>query len=510
MKRIVCVSLCILLCLAAAFAVVAYVDEDELPGIIMGPPLPGYENIEAVALVGYGFQGDEVNGDGASILYLDQGGWWGPNEYTATVSYNAGTNMAFQIVLWDVAGNQWKLGSTQMTIGSKFTLDRVNDFTWLEFSGKTGCILDIVVQFPYSSDESYPSMLIEQRKVPVSTRDLLVLKPVGWEKIYAYADGSEELGEYPGKRLYQLGLLYHLPLENGAQKLVLSNPEGEVKTSAIQLKDNGKDVTVILDEDGSYQIFYDTLPDGIRKLTARIPYNRHSAIINEFEPGVLEEHTIAWLAERNGLFYTFIRDTTEEVQIACIGNGGAYWESDPIKLEPNGKDVSVDLSSYEAVVLNRENALSRKITVIPPSTWCSVEVCNEAFASYPGTALYQGDYGYVTDIPVYLTEIGLSGRLANGNRKSAGTIRLEDNGLNATITIAEDGSYTVLYGVMGDLTGDSKLNIGDAARLYAHLRGSTILTDSDVLLRADITGDGNLNMGDVAKLYSMIRNSRLV
>ena len=510
MKRIVCVSLCILLCLAAAFAVVAYVDEDELPGIIMGSPLPGYEKIEAVALVGYGFQGDEVNGDGASILYLDQGGWWGPNEYTATVSYNAGSNMAFQIVLWDVAGNQWELGSTQMTIGSEFTLDRVNDFTWLEFSGKTGCILDIEVQFPYSSDEGYLSILIEQRKVPVSTRDLLVLKPAGWEKIYAYADGSEELGEYPGERLYQLGLLYHLSLENGAQKLVLSNPEGEVKTSAIQLKDNGKNVTVILDEDGSYQIFYDALPDGIRKLTARIPYDRYNALINEFEPGVLEEYTIGWLAERNGLFYTFIRDTTEEVQIACIGNGGAYWESDPIKLEPNGKDVSVDLSSYEAVVLNREDALSRKITVIPPSTWCSVEVCNKAFASYPGTALYQGDSGYVTDIPVYLTEIGLSGRLANGNRKSAGTIRLEDNGLNATITIAEDGSYTVLYGVMGDLTGDGKLNIGDAARLYAHLRGSTILTDSDVLLRADITGDGNLNMGDVAKLYSMIRNSRLV
>ena len=100
--------------------------------------------------------------------------------------------------------------------------------------------------------------------------------------------------------------------------------------------------------------------------------------------------------------------------------------------------------------------------------------------------------------------------MANGNRKSAGTIRLEDNGLDATITIAEDGSYTVLYGVMGDLTGDGKLNIGDAARLYAHLRGNAPLTDAEVLLRADMTGDGELNMGDVAKLYSTIRNARLV
>ena len=505
MKRMMCVSLCILLCLAAAFAVVAYVDEDELPGIIMGPPLPGYENIEAVALVGYGFQGDEVNGDGASILYLEQGGWWGPNEYTATVSYNADSNMAFQIVLWDVAGNQWELGSTQMTIGSEFSLDRVNDFTWLEFYGKTGCILDIEVQFPYSSDEGYPSILIEQRKEPVSTRDLLVLKPAGWEKIYAYADGSEELGEYPGERLYQLGLLYHLSLENGAQKLVLSNPDGEVKTSAIQLKDNGKDVTVILAEDGSYQVLYDTLPDGIRKLTARIPANRHSAFINEFEPGVLEEYTIGWMAERNGLHYTFIRDTTQQVQISCVGSGGALWESDPIELEPNGKDVNVDLSDYEIVVLYRKNALSREITVIPPSSWCSVEVCHENFASYPGAALYHGDHGYVTTIPAALTKIELNGRLTNGNRETAGTVLLEDNGMDATITIAEDGSYTVVYSVTGDLTGDGKLNIGDAARLYAHLRGSTLLTDAEVLLRADITGDGNLNMGDVAKLYAQIR-----
>lgn len=513
MKQIISVFLCILLCFSAYLGAVAYVDEDELPGIIVGIPLPSDENIETVALVGYGFQSDEKTNDGASIIYMNQGGWWAPNEFSASVTYCAGSCMEFQVVFWDVAGNQWTLGSTKMMFGSEFMLDRINDYTALQLTSDTGCILDIQVSFPVQGSGSYPSILIEQRKEPISTRDLLVLKPANWEKLYAYTDGPEALGEYPGSTMRQLGLLYHLPLENGAQKLILSTPDGEngkVKTEDIKLKDNGKDVTVIIAEDGSHQVFYDTLPDGIRKVTARIPAGRYNAFIDEFEPGVLEEYTLGWMAERNRLFYTFIRDTTEELQISCVGSGGALWESGTIKLEPNGKDVGIDLSDYEADVQYGKDILSRKVTVIPPSSWCSVEVCHKNtnnFGSYPGTALYHGADGFVTDIPANLISIELSGRLSNGNRKKANTVTLENNGMDVTVTIAEDGSYTVLYAVNGDLTEDGKLNIGDVARLYAHLRGSTLLTDAEVLLRADITGDGNLNMGDVAKLYSMIRGT---
>ena len=57
----------------------------------------------------------------------------------------------------------------------------------------------------------------------------------------------------------------------------------------------------------------------------------------------------------------------------------------------------------------------------------------------------------------------------------------------------------------GDVTGDGKVNIGDAGKLYAHVRGSVLLTDATALFQADITGDGNINMGDVAKIYAQVR-----
>ena len=64
----------------------------------------------------------------------------------------------------------------------------------------------------------------------------------------------------------------------------------------------------------------------------------------------------------------------------------------------------------------------------------------------------------------------------------------------------------VLY-LRGDVTGDNKINIGDAARIYAHVRGSTVLTGYGVSC-ADYSEDGTVNVGDTAKLYSFIRNQK--
>jgi hypothetical protein len=49
--------------------------------------------------------------------------------------------------------------------------------------------------------------------------------------------------------------------------------------------------------------------------------------------------------------------------------------------------------------------------------------------------------------------------------------------------------------------------MGDVAKLYAHIKGTNILTDENDIDRCDITGDGNVNMGDVAKLYAHIKGT---
>lgn len=114
----------------------------------------------------------------------------------------------------------------------------------------------------------------------------------------------------------------------------------------------------------------------------------------------------------------------------------------------------------------------------------------------------------------------------NGNsvtKSASGSYQFE--GLTAgtyTLTFSKDGYVTRTYaltvidqslvvnGVLnlqGDLNGDGKINIGDTARIYAHIRGSSLLTDY-ALACADYSGDGTVNVGDTAKLYAFIRNQK--
>jgi hypothetical protein len=61
----------------------------------------------------------------------------------------------------------------------------------------------------------------------------------------------------------------------------------------------------------------------------------------------------------------------------------------------------------------------------------------------------------------------------------------------------------------GDVTGDGQINVGDVARLYAHIKGGTKLTDEYVLLCANANG-GSLNIGDVATIYAHVKGSKML
>ena len=64
----------------------------------------------------------------------------------------------------------------------------------------------------------------------------------------------------------------------------------------------------------------------------------------------------------------------------------------------------------------------------------------------------------------------------------------------------------VALNLMGDISGDGKINVGDTAKCYAHVRKTAPLTDAYALACADMTGDGRLNVGDTAKIYGLVRN----
>ena len=81
-----------------------------------------------------------------------------------------------------------------------------------------------------------------------------------------------------------------------------------------------------------------------------------------------------------------------------------------------------------------------------------------------------------------------------------------------------DGSYAftvpadvteVILAVMGDVSGDARINMGDVSKLYAHIKGTNMLTGV-TLFMADISGDGQINMGDLSMLYAHIKGTNLL
>lgn len=74
------------------------------------------------------------------------------------------------------------------------------------------------------------------------------------------------------------------------------------------------------------------------------------------------------------------------------------------------------------------------------------------------------------------------------------------------LTVAEEAlTHDVKLRQLGDVTGDKRINVGDVARLYGHIKKTNIITDAYVLLCMDLTGDGRLNVGDTARLYARVR-----
>lgn len=59
----------------------------------------------------------------------------------------------------------------------------------------------------------------------------------------------------------------------------------------------------------------------------------------------------------------------------------------------------------------------------------------------------------------------------------------------------------------GDVSGDGRINVGDVARIYAHAKKTTLLTDDYQLSCADVSGDGRINVGDAARVYAYAKKT---
>ncbi len=64
--------------------------------------------------------------------------------------------------------------------------------------------------------------------------------------------------------------------------------------------------------------------------------------------------------------------------------------------------------------------------------------------------------------------------------------------------------------LIGDASGDGKVNMGDVAKVYAHTRGTSLLTNDRALAAADTNGDGKINLGDTSRILAHITGKKLL
>ena len=69
---------------------------------------------------------------------------------------------------------------------------------------------------------------------------------------------------------------------------------------------------------------------------------------------------------------------------------------------------------------------------------------------------------------------------------------------------ASDVMVDVILCRFGDVNRDGTVNLGDIARMFAHVRGSVLMEDSYELQCADVDQNGTLNIGDVARCYAAV------
>lgn len=199
--------------------------------------------------------------------------------------------------------------------------------------------------------------------------------------------------------------------------------------------------------------------------------------------------------------YPNVSAGTYELKVT-VGSWAQSW-GDPekgsnyiLKVERSGTDVTVCFDTAQKIIsiLQGEEGPA-------PLPGCSISGSVTAGAFQ---AVLAGDSGSVTSKGSGAYRFS---NVAPGNYRLTFTA---DGYVSRTYELrveAENVKLDAQLHLKGDVTGDNKVNVGDTARIYGHIRKTGTLTGYD-LNCADYTGDGSVNVGDTAKLYAFICNQK--
>ena len=294
--------------------------------------------------------------------------------------------------------------------------------------------------------------------------------PSAWTTVNAYtwdAANTAQNGEWPGTTMTKDGEWYKIVITNKVVNVIINN--GADQTPDLKV-DSGKDLYVVVGDDKKATVYY---ADGTTAGdTTPCTHSYETTVISPTctQPGYAL-HTCSLC----GISYT-------GGEIPAKGHRFPDFVSD-------GNATCTKDGTETAVCLGCGKPSTRVETG---------SALGHSFTTYL--------YDYNAQCGKDGTETAKCDRCSLTDTRTAAGTALEhtfENGACTSCGAAETA------GLVGDVTGDGKINIMDVVKLYAHVKGTPI-TDEYALACGDVSDDGKINIMDVVKLYAHVKGVSLV
>ena len=363
-----------------------------------------------------------------------------------------------------------------------------------------------------------------QEYIPFNEKTIHLYVPESWSAVYAYTWEPETMGPWPGIQLAKDGdwytftvsteetlLHFHDNVEDGQRETLEMPPWPEIW---ITVKRFGASYSMypleVPDEPpvspytytvvGNADFMGNWNSDSTVGDMTEVYYNWYQLHLPVVQPGdyefkIVRDHDwdYAW-GDENGISnYAFTLEQPAEVVISFDSQEGRiivdiFDIDEPV--EPEYKVVG-DADFMGAWDVSSDLGLMTETgDGIWEVTFLNVEPGEYSFKVIQGDSW---DYSW--------------GWEANGEPVSFSTDELTNIRVIFGYKDDELGVLRVeyLYNRLGDFNGDGLTdNIGGVARLFAHVRGKTLLAE-DLLPKADTNQDGKINIADVARMFKAVR-----
>lgn len=253
------------------------------------------------------------------------------------------------------------------------------------------------------------------------------------------------------------------------------------------------------------------LPGSDRTMNVLVPDTWPSVHVYSWEPDAFGVFPGMLMVMENGVYSAVIANDVTNLVFSQPAPDAVGWDCCEVYLEPNGLDVTVIIypdNSYQCIYDEERDDTYR---VVGNAAWMGSweAAASEGIMDQITPDTYQKCFENVApgNYEFMITRGGIwDDAISDRGNNFCFTVR-EKCDVTVTLTFVNGEPMVDVQceqAMVGDVTGDGRLNLGDVSKLYAYIRGNS---GSIRELAADFNGDGKINLGDAARLYAYVCGS---